>query len=555
MAAACTGTAIMHPSEASGLIGSSPHQAAYQECVYMDVSLVHHTTLVHPSFKLVRHNSPAPSLPVAPSRPMSLRSPSPRPSAHLPDEIFAQIAQYILGNAFCGLDVAQPAPEIRKPSFGDIDGMTRASRRLRAISLPEWFRLFVVGHVNDWDRAGRLNGMHTWVRHIVCPPNALDWPAPNDVLSRFPNLRSASLSLSRDYQFNPTLLSGYGSNIYPRAPATLEVTSGIDYLQPVSAFPSTMTSLSVRSTHGSETPLLHNLGLQCPDLRTLRLGKCTMFDSCTEASGARCDGSDATSRRDNRYSQIADGSQCAFWGAFPFDHDIYFGGEGVEAYASRCRSPLAHAPFSIHRDAYAKWSFVKQDELAAELAPLQNLEEVSLGVYLTPHAALAEHRLAHYPLRHLQPNNDDAPLPNPSTAASQPPILLPQEQPPPPATAAASSVVSPIPLPPPPVTTTTPWSTSQVLPPPYMDSSLWSYDCYACRKIYAAPTAVAERTAGLVLAASLPRLRKIEWASFFESRADPHHHHCDEFRRGTGTHEWRVLRDSCGTVLDVERVF
>ncbi|KAG8682632.1 hypothetical protein FRC08_014837, partial [Ceratobasidium sp. 394] len=263
----CADAVIIQASEASGLIPSSPLQAAYQECVYMDVSLVHHTTLVHPSFKLAR---PCPTPPSP--RPMSYRSPSPRPSANLPDEIFAQIAQYVLGNAFCGLDVAQPAAEIRKPSFGDIDGMTRASRRLRAISLPEWFRLFIVSHANDWVWASRLSGMHTWVRHIVCPPNALDWPAPSDVLSRFPYLRSASLSLSRDYESNPILPPGHESNLYPSAPAALEVLPGFNYRQPVSVFPPTMTSLSVRSTHGSETPLLRNLGMQCPDLRALRLG-------------------------------------------------------------------------------------------------------------------------------------------------------------------------------------------------------------------------------------------------------------------------------------------
>jgi hypothetical protein len=369
----CTDAVIIQASEASGLIPSSPHQITYQECVYMDVSLVHQTTLVHPNFKLARHSSPTPSLTVS-SRPMSYRSPSPQPSTNLPDEIFAQIARYVLGNAFCGLDVAQPAAEIRKPSFSDIDGMTRASWRLRAISLPEWFRLFIVSHANDWAWASRLNGMHTWVRHIICLPKALDWPAPSDVLSRFPYLRSASLSLSCDYQFNPILPPGHESSLYPSAPATLEILPGFDYRQPVSAFPPTMTSLSVRSTHGSETPLLRNLGLQCPDLRSLRLGKCTMFDACTKACGDRCDGSDAASRRDDRYDQIADGSQCAFWGAFPFDHDIYFGSEGVEAYAvcslsvpksttpffkfpSNCRSPVT-CSFSGPLRSFTKWGFV-----------------------------------------------------------------------------------------------------------------------------------------------------------------------------------------------------
>ncbi|KAG8741258.1 hypothetical protein FRC12_015735 [Ceratobasidium sp. 428] len=335
---ACTDTAIIQASEASGLVTSSPHQAAYRECVYMDLSLVQHTTLVHPSFKLARH-SPTPSLTVASSRPMSYRSPSPRPSAHLPDEIFAQIAQYVLGNAFCGLDVAQPAPGIRKPPFRDIDGMTRASRRLRAISLPEWFRLFIVGHVNDWIWASRLSGMHTWVRHIICPSSVLD-AAPSDVLSRFPYLRSTSLSFSCDYEYNPITPLSYGNSLYPVAPSTLDIAPGFNYRQPVEVFPPTMTSLSVHSAHGSETPLLRNLGLQCPDLRSLRLGKCTMFDSCTKTSGAQCDGPDAPSRREDHYGQIGDGSQCAFWGVFPFSHDVYFGSEGVEAYAVRTTSVL-----------------------------------------------------------------------------------------------------------------------------------------------------------------------------------------------------------------------
>ncbi|QRV73242.1 F-box-like domain protein [Ceratobasidium sp. AG-Ba] len=509
MAMAYTDTVIGQANEAPHLITSGPQPPPYQECIYMDVSLMHHTTLVHPTFKLAPRRSTPTSSPV--SRPMSCRSTS--PFLPLPDEIFAQIAQYALGNPFDNLDVARPAPEYRKPAFGNMDGMTRASRRLRAISLPEWFRLFIVNRADDWERARRLSGMHSWVRHIICPAKALDLPTPEDVLARFPYLRSASLALSRDYHFTPILPLSRES-LYPSAPATLEITPGFNYRQPVSSFPPTMTSLSVRGTHGSETPLLRNLGLQCPDLRVLRLAKCTMFDSCTKACGAKSNGS----RHTDRYRQLGDGSDCSFWGTFPFSHDIYFGGENVEAYA---------------------------DELAAELAPLQNLEEVSVGVYLTPNAALTEHRLAHYPLRHLP--DDDPLIQNLIAAASpnlsQPPILLPSQ---------STAVIEQPPAPhiPPPVTTAVPWSTSQVPPPQYTDPSLWSYDCHACRKIYTASTTTAEHTAGLVLASALPRLKKIEWASFFES-----HPHAHEFERGTGMHEWRVVRDACGAVLDVERVF
>lgn len=418
-------------------------------------------------------------------------------ASRLPDEIFSQIARYALDNALVNLDEA--VASLEKPSFARIEGMTRASRRLRAIALPEWFRLFIVRHVDDWMWAGRLRGMRSWVRHIICPAHALEPPVSSNVLSHFPHLRSASLSLSCDYQFTPFLSS---PPLYHSAPAELEPTPGFSYRQPVTSFPPTMSSLTIRSTHGSETPVLRHLGMQCPDLRTLRLGKCTMFDSCT---GCSSDGEEGC------YGQIADGGQCPFWGTFPFDHDIYFGGENVEAYA---------------------------DELAAELAPLQKLEEISMGVYLTPNAALAEHRLAHYPWRHLETQIADAPLPNP-TATTPNPTQIPTS------------------LTPPPVPTTFtppalafPFSTSQMAPPPYANPELWSYNCSACRKAYAEPTSIAEHTAGLILAQTLPKLRKIEWASFFETRGNL----SEGVKRGTGSHEWRVVRDEVGTVLDLERV-
>lgn len=166
-------------------------------------------------------------------------------------------------------------------------------------------------------------------RHIVCSTQALD-RAPVDVLARFPYLRSASLSLAADYQFAPLQPM---SNFFPSAPAQTEFAQGFNYLQPVTAFPPSMTSLSVRAAHGSETPLLRNLGLQCPSLRTLRLGRCTMFESCRcgENDGGEC----GAGSWDGHGGQLADGGECEFWGAFPFDHEIYFGSEGVEAYAVR----------------------------------------------------------------------------------------------------------------------------------------------------------------------------------------------------------------------------
>ncbi|KAL5636427.1 hypothetical protein ACGC1H_000405 [Rhizoctonia solani] len=485
------------------LTASSLHQDVFHQSVYRHPTLMQNLAVKSPS--------------------LNVEIPSSTASARLPDEILSQIAIYTLEEAFCGLDVATPTASSRKPSFTRIEGMTRSSRRLRVIALSEWFRLFLVRHVDDWAWAGRLKGMHSWVRHIICPPHALEAPAPSNVLATFSNLRSTRLSLSCDYQFNPFPLS---TDIYPSAPAELELTPGFAYRQPVTAFPPAMTSLSVQSTHGSETPLLQNLGLQCPELRTLRLNKCTMFDCCTgtELTGSQePDNRNSTESGDAYYGQIADGSGCPFWGAFPFDHDIYFGSEGVEAYA---------------------------DELAAELSPLQKLEEISLGVYLTPHGSLAEHRLAHYPWRHLETTQ---------AAANTVPLVNSPNTPTGPAHASTSTQhpENPGPINP---DALFPFSPSQMPPPPYVNPALWSYDCKACRNAYSDSTAAAEHIAGLVLAQMLPKLKQIEWASFFDSRP-PSHNHCGKggqgntsYRRGTGTHKWHVMRDEAGALVDLVRV-
>ncbi|CAE7056760.1 unnamed protein product [Rhizoctonia solani] len=514
------GPAFPQVSQVPTLASSSPHQDLFHHPARPDTHAQHSTT-EHSSLKSGRFKRPNASMALA-QLGRSVEMPSSTVSARLPDEILSQIATYALGQAFCGLDVASPTSSSSKPPFTHIEGMTRSSRRLRAIALSEWFRLFLVRHVDDWIWAGRLKGMHSWVRHIICPAHALEAPAPSNVLANFSNLRSSRLSLSCDYQ-SPFLSSTF---IYPTAPAELEPTTGFAYRQPVTVFPPNMASLSVQSTHGSETPLLQNLGLQCPELRVLRLNKCTMFDCCTgpEVTRSQEPGDPNTAESgDGYYGQIADGSECPFWGAFPFDHNIYFGSEGVEAYA---------------------------DELAAELSPLQKLEEISLGVYLTPYDSLAEHRLSHYPWRHLETTqaavNTALPL-NPPNIPSGPAHASASLQPP----------LNPAPANP---GALFPFSPSQMPPPPYVNPALWSYDCQACRKAYSDPTAAAERTAGLVLARVLPKLKQIEWASFFESRS-PSHSDCGQegkgninYRRGTGTHKWQVVRDEAGTLLELVRV-
>ncbi|KAH7343220.1 hypothetical protein B0J17DRAFT_641493 [Rhizoctonia solani] len=483
-------------NQAPTLAASSLHQDIFHQPVFSDPALAENLTIEPPSLNVEMSSSTA--------------------SARLPDEILSQIATYALEQAFCDLDVATLTSSARKPSFTCIEGMSRSSRRLRVIALSEWFHLFLVRHVGDWEGASNLKGMHSWVRHIICPPHALEDPGLSSILAKFPNLRSARLSLSCDYQFIPFQPS---TNIYPSAPAERELQPGFAYRQPVTMFPPTVISLSVHSTHGSETPLLRKLGQQCPELRTLRLNKCTMFDCCTPTKMARSQ-EPGNPTEPVYYGQMADGSGCPFWGVFPFDHDIYFGSEGVEAYA---------------------------DELAAELAPLRKLEQISLGVYLTPHDSLAEHRLAHYPWRHLEIAQAAGNMTMPANGSNMPPG--PAHAP-----TLAQHTVN---LPPPNPNALFPFSPSERPPPPYVNPALWSYDCKACRKAYSDSTSTAERIAGLVLAKTLPKLKQIEWASFFESlpsaysdlgQSEPSG---PSYRRGTGTHKWRVVRDEAGTLLDL----
>ncbi|KAF8759999.1 hypothetical protein RHS01_01422 [Rhizoctonia solani] len=461
-----------------------------QDLFYQQSALIHSSTVESTSSKSGRFKRRNISVTLTlPGRSIEMAESS--ASNRLPDEIMSQIIIYALDQAFCNIDMARSTLTLSKPLFARIEGISRSSRRLRAITLSEWFRLFLVKHIDDWTWASRLKGLHSWVRHIVCPPHALEYPVSPNVLKNFPNLRSARLSLSCDYQFN-SLQSL--ADMYPSAPAQLELVPGFTYREPVTAFPPTMTSISIRSTHGSETPLLRALGLHCPDLRALRLNKCTMFECCmgsdsSSNSGTQDPGSSESESEDEYYGQIADGSECPFWGAFPFDHNIYFGDEGVEAYA---------------------------EELATELQPLKNLEEISLGVYLTPYASLAEHRLSHYPWRHLETSqvavNTAAPVNSPNLPLGD-------------------------------VHTTAPATTPATTP--------------SCRKAYAESTANAERMAGLILANMLPKLKQIEWASFFETHHSVHsecvsgNEGSAGYRRGTGSHKWRVVRDEAGTLLDL----
>jgi hypothetical protein len=145
---------------------SSLHQDLFQHPTRLDVTLAHLPTMAPPGLKSghFKRQKKAGKRLTQPGPSVDLSPPTPAASTRLPDEIFSQIAQHVLGAEFWELDVAALSLDSRKPAFACIDGMTRASRRLRAIALSEWFRLFLVRHPSDWMWASHLGSMRTWVR-------------------------------------------------------------------------------------------------------------------------------------------------------------------------------------------------------------------------------------------------------------------------------------------------------------------------------------------------------------------------------------------------------
>ncbi|QRV98459.1 hypothetical protein RhiJN_26478 [Ceratobasidium sp. AG-Ba] len=226
---------------------------------------------------------------------------------------------------------------------------------------------------------------------------------------------------------------------------------GYTYFTLLPLVPRSLKRLAIAHAHAPDAERLQALvnrdGLR---LEELRLGRCTLFDCANEG--------------------------CSYWPAFPHDHDAYFSDDGSVEYAM---------------------------SIAQDLMPLRSLRTLHLGVYLTPHIALATHQRDHAPF-FVNPANSHVVPVNPPL----PPLL---GNPPPP-----------------------PHHLHLLAHPhhraPLHCPSLWASPCSACYEQFGPATKVAEHTACRVLGSALPWIEEVSWAGYFE-------------RYGKGVSTWTRSRE------------
>ncbi|CAE6480156.1 hypothetical protein ACGC1H_005293 [Rhizoctonia solani] len=223
---------------------------------------------------------------------------------------------------------------------------------------------------------------------------------------------------------------------------TFDVYEGYKYYTLLPIIPKGLKRLALTHTHAPDGERLEALAQIGGELEELRLGRCTLFDCATQG--------------------------CSYWPAFPHDHDAYFSDAGAVEYAT---------------------------SIAQDLAPIKNLRVIHLGVYLTPHVALATHQHQH----------SHVPMVSPSLNATIPNL---------------DSLIHPPP----------PHHLHLLHHPhhraPLHSPTLWSTPCEACLTEFGPATQIAEHAASSALGNLVPGLEEISWAGYFE-------------RSGQGVSAWR----------------
>lgn len=125
------------------------------------------------------------------------------------------------------------------------------------------------------------------LRELICPDGTI-LSERQTILSEFPRLRALSIDNHDDVRCHAT-------GMHPFA-----------YRDVISSLPRSLLYLEIKHAHGPDANIIALVKRCCPDLETLWLGRCTMFNR-TPA--------------------------CEFWTSFPFDHDSYISNEGTDAYA------------------------------------------------------------------------------------------------------------------------------------------------------------------------------------------------------------------------------
>lgn len=192
----------------------------------------------------------------------------------------------------------------------------QASPETHKLGFERWVSVLVVRNPQDWDI---IFTMPYLIRELRCLDQTISEPS---IFTQFTQLRAVCVDSHEDVR-------------------TVTGIHRFVYRDIFSSLPSTVRHLEIKHAHGPDVNIISCVKRHCPELESLWLGRCTMF---------------------NRMSP------CSFWQAFPFEHDSYMSVEGTDGYAH---------------------------SLGQELSPLQNLRSIRLGIYLVPSTTVLAHRLFH----------------------------------------------------------------------------------------------------------------------------------------------------------------
>ncbi|KEP53897.1 putative F-box-like domain protein [Rhizoctonia solani 123E] len=194
----------------------------------------------------------------------------------------------------------------------------QASPETHGMGFERWVSVLIIRESQDWKVAFKVSHL---IRELVCLDGTI-LPSESSILAQFPRLRAVCVDSHEDVRA--------ATGVHRFA-----------YRDVFSCLPPTVRHIEIKHAHGPDVNVISCVKRDCPDLESLWLGRCTMF---------------------NRVPS------CNFWDSFPHEHDSYISSEGTDGYAH---------------------------SLGVELSPLRNLRSVRLGIYLVPSTTILAHRLFH----------------------------------------------------------------------------------------------------------------------------------------------------------------
>lgn len=204
----------------------------------------------------------------------------------------------------------------QKSSWSDVSGFMAASVLLHNIAMARWMRVLTIRSSEDWEKVLKQPHLVRYVSWFVslmpahstrssdlseltCLDCVIGSGIGQSILTRFPNLHTVSINAHSDVYRNQS--------------------GRFSYRDVFNSLPASLLRLEVTCAHGPDLKVIETVRRYCPNIETLRLGRCTMFNR-TPA--------------------------CEFWSGFPFDHDAYIAADGTDDYAV-CFSFICRSAFDI----------------------------------------------------------------------------------------------------------------------------------------------------------------------------------------------------------------